>query len=317
MKKVFVLGSVNIDFVMNADRMPKEGETMHGESFMINEGGKGANQAVASSKIGAATYMIGYVGGDALAEHTAARLREYGVHTQFLKKDETVSTGAAQITVIKGNNRIILSAGANYSIKKEDIDEALSTASAGDIFIAQNEIQFEITTYGLQSAYERGLITIFNPAPAATIPESFFRFVRILIVNEVEAVQLTGKADLCAAVGKLLQFPCEETIVTLGEAGCLFLKGDIRYIPAVPVKAVDSTAAGDTFIGVVGGMLACGCAAEEALSYAVVASALAVTKTGAQCSIPTKEEVNRFMERLQTPVRSKVVSIDELEAVVS
>lgn len=170
MNKVFVLGSMNVDFVMTAPRVPKEGETIHGDGFMINEGGKGANQAVAAAKSGVPVYMIGCVGDDSISETVLASLKKYRVNTQFVTRCAGVNTGAAQITVVNGDNRIILSAGANYRITRENIDAALEIGSAGDVFIVQNEIKEEMIGYGLERAHAKGLLTIFNPAPAKVFP---------------------------------------------------------------------------------------------------------------------------------------------------
>lgn len=313
MNKVFVLGSMNVDFVMTAPRVPKEGETIHGDGFMINEGGKGANQAVAAAKSGVPVYMIGCVGDDSISLTVLASLKKYRVNTQFVTRCAGVNTGAAQITVVNGDNRIILSAGANYRITRENIDAALEIGSAGDVFIVQNEIKEEMIGYGLERAHAKRLLTIFNPAPAKVFPEEILRNVRLLVANEIEAVQITQTSSLLQALESLRRRAATQAVVTLGEKGSLLIDGerDIRQIPAVHVQAVDTTAAGDTFIGVVGSCLAQGLPLESAMARATVASALTVTKSGAQCSIPTREDCERFAKEKNISVKAKTLGSED------
>ena len=315
MNKVFVLGSINIDYVMTACRMPEKGETMHGDNFIINEGGKGANQAVAVAKYGVPVYMIGCIGNDPLSQSMLRSLQEYGVITKLIKTDTTKSTGAAFITVAGGDNRIILAEGANESVDRKDVDTALEMAEKGDVFIAQNEIRKEITAYGLEKAYEKGLITIFNPAPAASdFQEVIAKFVRILVVNEVEAVQITSKNNFTAAIEQLQKYPCDKIIITLGDKGCLTLsEGKLHYTPAMKVQVTDTTAAGDTFIGYMAGAIASKESMKNAVLYAVAASALTVTESGAQCSIPAKIEVENMLSHLQLPDIMQTIDVQKLK----
>ena len=315
MHKVFVLGSINVDFVMTAPRIPQEGETIHGDGFMINEGGKGANQAVAAAKSGAPVYMIGCVGDDSISETVLAALKKYRVNTQFVTRCAGVNTGAAQITVVNGDNRIILSSGANYRITRENIDAALEIGSAGDVFIVQNEIEEEMIRYGLERAYAKGLLTVLNPAPAKVFPEEILRCVRLLVANEIEAVQIMQADSLLQALESLRGRAATQAVVTLGEKGSLLIDGakDMLHIPAICVQAVDTTAAGDTFIGVVGSCLAENLPLERAMARATIASALTVTKSGAQCSIPMREECDRFSKEQGISVKAKTLGAGDLE----
>ena len=315
MHKVFVLGSINVDFVMTAPRIPQEGETIHGDGFMINEGGKGANQAVAAAKSGAPVYMIGCVGDDSISETVLAALKKYRVNTQFVTRCAGVNTGAAQITVVNGDNRIILSSGANYRITRENIDAALEISSTGDVFIVQNEIEEERIRYGLERAYAKGLLTVLNPAPAKVFPEEILRRVRLLVANEIEAVQITQADSLLQALESLRGRAATQAVVTLGEKGSLLIDGakDMLHIPAICVQAVDTTAAGDTFIGVVGSCLAESLPLERAMARATIASALTVTKSGAQCSIPMREECDRFAKEQGISVKAKTLGAGDLE----
>ena len=306
MKKVFVLGSINVDYVMAAPRMPQEGETMHGDGFFINGGGKGANQAVAAARYGAPTYMIACVGSDAFGAKMIEDLRGYGVDPRFIRTVADEVTGAAQITVIGGNNRILLYSGANYRLEKEDVDRALATAEAGDVLIAQNEIRREMTEYGLRAAYERGLVTVFNPAPARDLPASLLRYVRVLVLNEIEAAQAAGTDDVAAAMNELRGRGAGSVVVTLGKSGSRAADGgEVRVFSAIRVQAVDTTAAGDTFIGVLGGGLAEGQALFGCIPAATVASGLAVTRKGAQCSVPARAETEQYMREHGMPVPAR------------
>lgn len=306
MNKVFVLGSINVDYVMAAPRMPQEGETMHGDGFFINGGGKGANQAVAAARYGAPTYMIACVGSDAFGAKMAEDLRGYGVDPRFIRTVADEVTGAAQITVIGGNNRILLYSGANYRLEKEDVDRALATAEAGDVLIAQNEIRREMTEYGLRAAYERGLVTVFNPAPARDLPASLLRYVRVLVLNEIEAAQAAGTDDVAAAMDELRGRGAGSVVVTLGKGGSRAADGgEVRDFSAIRVQAVDTTAAGDTFIGVLGGGLAEGKTLFGCIPAATVASGLAVTRKGAQCSVPTRAETEQYMREHGMPVPAR------------
>lgn len=301
MKQVFVLGSINMDLVIHVGRIPERGETLHGEAFFTNGGGKGANQAVACAKQGVECYLVGAVGEDVFADGLLETLKAYQVRIPFVRKLPT-STGVAMILIEEGDNRIVLDGGANLCITKAQIDEALTHAKPGDYFVAQLENNVDAVHYGLAAAKAKGMITIFNPAPAARQPEEVYAFVDILVLNETECALLTGitpsdEAAMEQAYQKAAKWGIGCFILTLGARGsvCFTPEGRLPVAPN-PVAAVDTTAAGDTFVGVLAAQLAQERMLPDALAYASVASSLTCCKRGAQCAIPTAEEIQSYLQ---------------------
>lgn len=303
MKQVFVLGSINMDLVISVGRMPQRGETMHGKDFFTNGGGKGANQAVACAKQGVDTYLIGAVGEDVFANDLQKAFERYQLHTRFIQQLPT-STGVAMILIEGGDNRIVLDGGANLCITRAQINEALACAEPGDYFVAQLENNEDAVHYGLAMAREKGMITIFNPAPAAVQPRDIYQNVDILVLNETECQILTGivpenKTAMEKAYDTVAQWGVHCFVLTLGSRGSVCFTAEGRYsVSPYTVEAVDTTAAGDTFVGTLAAQLAWGNAMPQALDYASAASALTCCKKGAQCAIPTKQEVNCYLGTL-------------------
>lgn len=297
--KIFVVGSVNMDLVVKAPYVPQSGETIRGDGFMSNAGGKGANQAVAAAKLGGDVYMVGAVG-DAFGGELRDSLERYGVKTDYLERIEGVPSGIAVIVVVDGDNRIILDEGANGCADRKLVDRALELAAEGDYLIAQLEIETEVVQYALQRAKEKGMVTVLNPAPASALPEEIFRFCDWFIPNQTEAKFYTGvypedeeSAKRCA--GELARLGVRNVVVTMGEQGSVgIVDGVYRKADCVPVKAVDTTAAGDTYVGALAVTLSEGASVDEAMRFASKASAITVTRRGAQCAIPTREETDRF-----------------------
>lgn len=300
MKRVFVLGSINMDLVISVGRMPQRGETMHGKDFFANGGGKGANQAVACAKQGVDTYLIGAVGEDVFANDLQKAFESYRLHTQFIQQLPT-STGVAMILIEGGDNRIVLDGGANLCITRAQIDEALAWADPGDYFVTQLENNEVAVHYGLARAREKGMITIFNPAPAVAQPRDIYENVDILVLNETECQILTGilpenGAAMEKAYDIAAQWGVRCFVLTLGSRGSVCFTAEGRYpVSSYKVEAVDTTAAGDTFVGTLVAQLARGNAMPQALKYASAASALTCCKKGAQCAIPTIQEVNAYL----------------------
>ncbi|HEY8390066.1 MAG TPA: ribokinase [Clostridia bacterium] len=299
MGKIFVVGSVNMDIVINVDRMPKNGETISGYGFMTNPGGKGANQAVASAKMGTQTFMVGCIGNDVFGQELNQALIGYGVNTDFLTKTQGAS-GIAVIVVENGDNRIILDAGANHKITKEMVDKALEPAQKGDIVICQLEIPLDIVEYTLKTAKQKELITILNPAPAVKLGKKILSNCDIIVLNETECEILAGvypnnEGDYKKAYQIFSNFGITTLIITLGSKGSVLLQKDvIEYIPAQKVKALDTTSAGDTFLGSLASELSKGKTMVEAMQWGSKASALTVTKKGAMQSIPYYEDVVKY-----------------------
>ena len=305
MGRVFVLGSINCDLVIRAPYMPKSGETLSGGGFMINAGGKGANQAVACSKLGAETYMIGAVGDDPFGGICYDSLQKYGCSCKFVEKLSDTSTGVASIWVIDNDNRIVLDGGANMKLKKESVVGIIEEeGTAGDVLVCQLEIEAAVVEAAMRRAKEKGMTTILNPAPAAPLGKGILSATDILVPNETEMEILSGlptdtTENLIRASAKLTDGGVGEIFVTLGKKGSFYYKkGETATADIVPIKAVDTTAAGDTTIGALAERIAGGHGVKESMRYCAAASALTVSRRGAQQSIPCKEEVEDFLKKI-------------------
>lgn len=303
MKKALVIGSLNMDMTVKVEELPKLGETIFGNDFYESCGGKGANQAVAVSKLGMKTEMIGMVGKDSQGEKLIQNLNKYGIISDnVIKSDEL--TGRAIITVDKkGDNNIIVIPGSNFKITKEHIQDKQDVIASSDVVILQNEILSETVEFSLLKAKELGKITIFNPAPARKLSGEVFKNTDYLILNETEMEEIfeikfndeeyTEKISI-----KKKEYGIKNIILTLGDKGSILFSEDnnIKKYDVYKVKAVDTTAAGDSFIGAFT-MKICEIGnPDEAIKYATAVSAIVVTRQGAQDSIPTREEIEKFIE---------------------
>jgi ribokinase len=298
---IYVLGSINMDMVMTVPYLPKNGETLSADKFYINPGGKGANQAVAIAKLGGAVKMIGKVGRDANGRALKENLSAFGVDVSCVTETET-SSGLAMIIVEGGDNRIILYKGANHCVCEADVNQGLKDACPGDILIMQLEIPIEIVDYAAAAAKNKGMTVILNPAPAVALSESLMQNVDVIAPNESETEILTGvnpsgDVELALAVKKLYSLGVKKVIVTLGARGAAVAEGqNIDYIPARKVKAVDTTSAGDTFVGACALKLSEGKTLKEAAEFAAVASSITITREGAAVSIPSLKEVQEVID---------------------
>lgn len=300
MKKVIVFGSLNMDLSIHCAALPSQGETVQGDGFCRAAGGKGANQAVAAAKLGAQTYMLGMIGNDSFGDGLQQALSDAGVHSEHLLIG-TQASGVAVVLRSEGDNRIICDYGSNYEVVAEDIAPLMtSLAQPEDLFLAQLECQPEQTYKVLHLAKKMGLTTIFNPAPAQPLPERVYFDLDYLIVNQSECQILTGiYPSTRGACNEPLQILSKRgvgaIVITLGKMGsvCL-LEGQIYYVPSYRVENVDTTAAGDTYIGAFASALSRGETISEALDFATRAAAMAITRAGAQPSIPSLEELNYF-----------------------
>lgn len=305
MNRVFVLGSINCDLVIGAPKMPQVGETLSGCGFFINPGGKGANQAVASSKLGAETYLIGAVGCDIFGQVCFQSLEKYGCITEYVKKIEDASTGIASIWVIGTDNRIILDSGANARLNAESVLAVLkNNCKKGDILICQLEIDPAIAEEAMRCARSLGMITLLNPAPVPKdgVSDSLLRYVDIIVPNETEAELLCGfpigtKADLRKAAQKFSSYGIGKVLITLGKNGAYYWEeGAETDAGIVDAAVVDTTAAGDTTIGALAYRLSLGYSVKDSLEFCAAASALTVSRKGAQQAIPDKAELMKFIE---------------------
>lgn len=288
MKKIYIVGSLNYDLVINAPYMPVGGETIKGSDFMTNAGGKGANQAYASAKLGGTVYMCGAVGNDSFGEALLDSLCSVGVNTDYIKKVEKTSTGVAVIVVTEGENRIIIDSGANALITKDDIDKFLENASEGDVFLTQLESPIDVVGYALELAKKKGLLVMLNPAPANVEIKKYLPCVDIITPNETELEILGG-------VDALLECGIGTVITTLGARGYeIATKEGAKIYPCIKVKAVDTTAAGDTASGGLAVKLASGETVEEAMKFGSLCASIACTKRGAQMSVPSLNELSEY-----------------------
>jgi ribokinase len=302
MKKIFILGSINIDLSINCEKFPIAGETVIGNNFIANTGGKGANQAVAVSKMGGNATFLGATGNDFWGNELKNSLTNYHVNCQHLIT-KPCSSGVAVIVINEGNNRIIIDSGANYQYEYEDFSEILQKeAKPGDFFITQLENRIDVVEKGLKLAKSLGMVTILNPAPDQPLNETIYENCDYLIPNEIEGFSLAGLNLDIANISKVFDFflskKVKNVIITLGKNGCAYNKeGKIYFIKAIEEEVVDTTAAGDTFVGAFAVRLMDSNNIEEAVKYANCASALTITKHGAQKAIPTKSQIEEFLKK--------------------
>ncbi len=304
---ITVLGSIHMDFTVMADRIPAPGETVVGNKFKMSPGGKGANQAVATSRLGANTYMVGRVGGDYLGGLLLKNLKENDVNTDFVVEDSSTYTGLALITVDKqGQNIISVVPGTDAALTERDVDLALPTIVRSAAFLLQLETPMEVVEYAAEKASASGTKVFLNPAPFKALPRKLFKNIFALTPNEVEASALTGismgSVDAIEEAGlRLLALGVENVVITLGARGAFFVSPKERlYIPAHRVKVLDATGAGDAFNAALAVSIAEGSTLADAVKFANLVAACKVTKLGAQDGLPTRSEVKEFQERLPT-----------------
>ncbi len=294
MKDIYILGSLNMDLTLYMDRFPNKGETLKGHSFRTGAGGKGLNQAIAAAKLGGRVHFLGAVGSDAFGEEMLQQLIRFGVDVTQVKKREGISSGVALIEVANGENEIGLDLGANETLTSKEVEEFLTNANKGDLFMIQGENNPDILSISLQKAHQKGLFTILNPAPAALAMKEAFPFVDLLTPNETEAALLTGESDPEKAV-ELLQV--NQVAITLGAKGYLYREGEkIQKVPASVVKVIDTTGAGDAFCGSLAFFLSCGVSPEGALKLASQYASLKTTRKGTSSAMPSKEELQSFIK---------------------
>lgn len=300
--RVLVVGSLNMDLVVNAPRLPQAGETILGGNFSTFPGGKGANQAVAAARIGAAVTMVGSVGRDAFGTQLLQTLARDGIDTSSISALEGQPTGIALITVdALGRNTIVVASGANACLTPQHLQQAQSAFAAADVLILQLETPLPTVRAALEAAHRHGCLVVLNPAPACTLDPELLRGVDYLIPNEGEALQVAGSSSLEDAIQKLSFLGVKNLIITLGAQGALLVTpGGRATFPAFPVNAVDTVAAGDAFVGTFSASLAAGISPQDAIRWANAAAAISVTRHGAQPSLPTRDEVRQFLQGMDT-----------------
>jgi len=305
MTDIVVIGSLNMDLVVAVPRLPKIGETIRGSDLIRVPGGKGANQAAAAALLGSQVLMIGRVGQDEFGSSLVQKLSSYGIDTSGITVDPDVVTGTALVAFDpSGENSIVICAGANARVLPKDIDQYEDTIGKARLILLQLELPLDTVCRAIDLAVKHDVPVVLNPAPFAQIPVSTLRKVSYLIPNEVEAAQLTGidVRDLPSAeraATKLLGLGVDVVVITLGKNGCLLRdRHQTMHVPAPTVSAVDSTAAGDAFIGGLSSQIALGRPCANSLRWANCAAALTVTRKGAQTSLPSLEELNKFVSEL-------------------
>lgn len=296
-----VIGSANMDLVVRSERIPAPGETVLGEAFRQIPGGKGANQAVAAARLGAPVIFVGRVGQDPFGEALRAGMQADGIDTSCLQTDLTEPTGVALIGVdAQGRNAITVASGANFQVGSDDVDQAYPAIRRASTLLLQLEIPRETVLYAAQMARIVGIPVILNPAPVSPsdpLPDSLLAQIDVLTPNEHEAAALLGYASTAGLDWEQIAIALRDrgvktVVITLGEEGCVLADASgVRLVPAVPVKAVDTTAAGDCFTGALAVALAENRSLHEAAQFAAQAAAISVTRPGAQPSLPTRTEV--------------------------
>jgi len=303
--KILVLGSSNIDLILRIPRFHQPGETIRGDEVVIAFGGKGANQAIAAKRLGGRVGFVTKLGED----HYGATYRWYlsknGLNGRCLLMDKELPTGMAFIELIpKGENRIIVSPGANGSLSEKDLERLANLWKGVNVFVAQLEIPLPTVKLGLQTAKSQGALTLLNPSPPVPLPSHILSLVDFLILNAREGQSLSKmkmkrERDLRKIAQKLLNMGAKNVVITLGANGLFFRSRDEEIrMKAFRVKVVDSTAAGDAFMGGFACGLAEGKTIQEVLEFASAAGSLATTKLGAQPSLPFRKELELFLSRM-------------------
>lgn len=307
--KIVVVGSLNMDLVVRMPQIPRPGETLLGGVFKTFPGGKGANQAVAAARLGASVMMVGCIGNDAFGREMRETLTREGVDTKHVLVHPQSLTGVALIQVdAAGQNSIAVASGANFELTSTDVEKAMLSIGNFDVLVMPLETPLETIYTAARIASRIGAKVILNPAPAQLLKQDLLEFVDVLLPNEYEAALMTGSpslqsvADVCNAAQKLLLLKAKNLIVTMGNRGAMLFDGKTEsQIPACPVQAVDSTAAGDCFVGALAVGLCEGKSLLSAAEFASAAAAISVTRDGAQPSLPRREEVIQFMNDRSKP----------------
>ncbi|GAP12461.1 ribokinase [Longilinea arvoryzae] len=296
---IIVVGSLNMDLVVRVARHPRLGETLLGGEFHTFPGGKGANQAVAAARLGAPVRMIGRVGRDDFGASLLSIAQSDGVDTTHVREDPGAASGVALITVSEdGQNTIVVAAGANGRLSAEDVYAAEAVFADAGAVVMQLEVPLTAVEAAARLGRKYGAATILNPAPAQPLSPELLAWIDYLVPNQPELRLLSGQTDLDAGIQTLLEQGVANLIVTLGDQGVRWASTARQgYVPAFNVLAVDTTAAGDAFVGAFAAGLAEGRSVEESLRRGCAAGALTVTRAGAQPSLPTRAELEAFLRK--------------------
>ena len=302
MGAVLVLGSANTDLTVRAERLPRPQETVTNGEFSATYGGKGANQALAALRAGAETRLIARIGRDAFGERLAEHLAASGLPREGLIRDETEPAGVALIGVDReGTNQILVAPGSNKRLSPQDLQQSKHLLDGCSVFLSQLETPLETVQSGLKAAREAGLFAVLDPAPSRELPQAVYPLLDLITPNEREATDLTGvevdSPESAAKAGRLLlKRGCCAALITLGGQGALFTGGDREeLIPPYSVRAVNTVAAGDAFNGALAAALSEGASLLDAARFAAAAGALSTSRSGAQDSLPDREEIDALI----------------------
>jgi ribokinase len=297
--KICVVGACNLDLISYVPRLPSMGETLHGNRFQMGFGGKGANQAIMAAKLGGEVTMVSKLGQDVFGENTLKNFKSWGVNTQHVHFTDHAFSGVAPIAVdTEGHNSIIVVTGANDLLTAEEVEAARPAIAASSILVCQLEIPLDINLTALRIAREEGVKTIFNPAPARSeIPQEFYQLSDIFCPNETETELLTGMSvqsivEAESAAKMLIGRGAASVILTLGERGSLLVTdATTEHVPVAPVKALDTTGAGDAFVGSLAFFLAAGKSLSDSIKRANGIAAVSVQSSGTQTSFPEAKDL--------------------------
>lgn len=298
MGKIVVIGSANTDLVINTSRIPEPGETVLGGKFMMAAGGKGANQAVAAQRLGADVTFVACVGDDLFGQNSLDNYRREGMNISFITVKEGVPSGVASIFVdAQAENVIVVAPGANSELLQNEVDAAVAEISSADFVLMQLETPMETVEFAASKAVEAGTRIVLNPAPAASLSDALLSKLWLITPNRTEAQLLTGlpvtnEQEAAEAAEALVARGVKNVVITLGSKGAYVFSQKFRgIVPSIPVEAVDTTAAGDTFNGALCVALSEGRNLQDACRFAAKAAAISVTRKGAQPSIPYRKEI--------------------------
>lgn len=298
MKKIVVVGSINMDLIMETPRLPALGETLLGGPFSTAPGGKGANQSAACARLGAEAVHIGRLGDDLFGRQLLEVLKDEGIDTSAIAVTAGTNSGVAQICVAGGDNSIIVAPGANALLSARDVRDHRGLFREARAALFQLEVPLEAVTEGLRLARAEGALTILNPAPWRPLPDETLALVDVFVPNAIELSQCAMTANREKAFEKLLETGVGAVVMTAGSDGAYFASSHRSgHVPAPSVDVVDSTGAGDTFTGALAVSLAEGHQLQEAVHFGVHAGALACTRLGALPAIPRRDEVEAFLAR--------------------
>ncbi len=298
MKNIVVLGSINTDFVIQTPRFPRVGETVLGEEYKVHYGGKGANQAIAAARLGSNVSMIARVGNDSYGKSAIQNLEKQSVNVNSIAVDDNAPSGVAFVIIDdSGNNSIIVSPGANHQIGISDLEQAKELFTKDTILITQFEIALPTVIAGIKLAKSRGSHVILNPSPIMKLDAQVYQMVDTLILNETELQTISQSEDIDVGLHAIKQLGIKQIILTLGKNGCILFQNDQKSnFPSYKVKVVDTTGAGDAFIGGFSTALSEGQDLFTACKWGNAAGAIATTFSGAQTSLPNRMQIFELID---------------------